>query len=87
MQLSNGLADPVGLWLGHLLFDSVFVVLLSTIIIIIFAAVAGNRFFGLGFFVSQYMHVNSMLLTLLKCSGLSLFYMELLEHYSLTAFP
>ena len=52
MQLSNGLADPVGLWLGHLMFDSIFVVVASTIIIIIFSAVS-NQFHGLGLFVSR----------------------------------
>ena len=51
MQLSNGLADPAGLWLGHLMFDSVFAVISATIIIIIFAAVS-NQFHGLGLFVS-----------------------------------
>ncbi|KIJ66518.1 hypothetical protein HYDPIDRAFT_174588 [Hydnomerulius pinastri MD-312] len=49
MQLSNGLSDPIGLWLGHLLWDSIFSVTLATIIIIIFAAVS-NQFHGLGFF-------------------------------------
>ncbi|KDR85831.1 hypothetical protein GALMADRAFT_234928 [Galerina marginata CBS 339.88] len=48
MQLSNGLTDPIGLWLGHLLFDSIPVVILSTIITIVFA-VASNQFHGLGF--------------------------------------
>lgn len=52
MQLSNGLTDPIGLWLGHLIFDTIFSVLLSTIIIIIFAA-ASNQFHGLGLFVSR----------------------------------
>ncbi|KAJ3534775.1 hypothetical protein NM688_g7082 [Phlebia brevispora] len=49
MQLSNGLADPAGLWLGHLMFDSIFGVIAATIIIIIFAAVS-NQFHGLGLF-------------------------------------
>ncbi|EDR15973.1 uncharacterized protein LACBIDRAFT_187302 [Laccaria bicolor S238N-H82] len=49
MQLSNGLADPIGLWLGHLMFDTVTVVILSTIIIIVFAT-ASNQFHGLGLF-------------------------------------
>ena len=53
MQLSNGLADPVGLWLGHLMFDSVFSVVSATIIIIIFAAVS-NQFHGLGLYVSHF---------------------------------
>lgn len=50
MQLSNGLSDPIGLWLGHLLWDSIFSVTLATIIVIIFA-VATNQFIGLGFLV------------------------------------
>ncbi|KAH7922678.1 P-loop containing nucleoside triphosphate hydrolase protein [Leucogyrophana mollusca] len=48
MQLSNGLSDPIGLWLGHLLFDSIFSVTLATIIVIIFATTT-NQFHGLGF--------------------------------------
>ena len=50
MQLSNGLANPIGLWLGHLMFDAIWSILLSSIIIIIFATVS-NQFHGLGFFV------------------------------------
>ncbi|KAH7911599.1 hypothetical protein BJ138DRAFT_1062831 [Hygrophoropsis aurantiaca] len=49
MQLSNGLSDPIGLWLGHLLFDSIFSITLATIITIIFATTT-NQFHGLGFF-------------------------------------
>ncbi|KAF7302390.1 hypothetical protein HMN09_00872700 [Mycena chlorophos] len=49
MQFSNGLHNPVGLWLGHLMFDTIFTVIMSTIVIIIFAA-ASNQFHGLGFF-------------------------------------
>lgn len=49
MQFSNGLSDPVGLWIGHLLFDTIFAILSSTIIIIIFAA-ASDQFHGLGLF-------------------------------------
>ncbi|KAH7911590.1 P-loop containing nucleoside triphosphate hydrolase protein [Hygrophoropsis aurantiaca] len=49
MQLSNGLSNPIGLWLGHLLFDSIFSVTLATIIVIIFATTTG-QFKGLGFF-------------------------------------
>lgn len=51
MQLSNGLANPVGLWLGHLMFDSLFSLFASTIIVIIFVSVS-NQFHGLGFLVS-----------------------------------
>ncbi|KAJ7606783.1 hypothetical protein FB45DRAFT_847352 [Roridomyces roridus] len=48
MQFSNGLHNPVGLWLGHLAFDSIFTVIMATIVIIIFAA-ASHQFHGLGF--------------------------------------
>ena len=51
MQFSNGLSNPVGLWLGHVMFDSIFVVIVSTIITIIFAT-GSNQFHGLGFVVS-----------------------------------
>lgn len=51
MQLSNGLADPIGLWLGHLMFDGIFATVSATLIIIIFAGVA-HQLHGLGFFVS-----------------------------------
>jgi len=47
MQLSNGLTNPVGLWLGHLMFDTITTVVLSTLIIIIFATVS-DQFHGLG---------------------------------------
>ncbi|TDL26396.1 P-loop containing nucleoside triphosphate hydrolase protein [Rickenella mellea] len=49
MQLSNGLTNPVGLWIGHLMFDGIFTVIIATVIIIVFA-VASNQFNGLGFF-------------------------------------
>ena len=51
MQLSNGLADPVGLWLGHLMFDLIFGIVAVTVIIIVFA-VATTQLHGLGLFVS-----------------------------------
>ncbi|EIN14277.1 hypothetical protein PUNSTDRAFT_96008 [Punctularia strigosozonata HHB-11173 SS5] len=49
MQLSNGLSDPIGLWLGHLLFDSIFSVFAASIIIVVFGT-ASEQFSGLGFF-------------------------------------
>ena len=52
MHMSNGLSDPVGLWLGHLMFDSIFSVILATIIVIVWAT-SSNQFHGLGFFVSH----------------------------------
>ncbi|KZT02088.1 P-loop containing nucleoside triphosphate hydrolase protein [Laetiporus sulphureus 93-53] len=49
MQLSNGLSNPVGLWLGHLMFDSMFSIIISSVMVIVFAA-ASNQFAGLGLF-------------------------------------
>ncbi|KAI0027064.1 P-loop containing nucleoside triphosphate hydrolase protein [Vararia minispora EC-137] len=48
MQFSNGLSNPAGLWLGHALFDALFVVAIATVIVVVFA-VASNQFHGLGF--------------------------------------
>ena len=70
MQLSNGLTDPVGLWLGHLLFDTISVVIISTIITIVFAAVASSNFYGLGFFVSpKSLCAERICLTLVAVAG------------------
>ncbi|KZT73392.1 hypothetical protein DAEQUDRAFT_684394 [Daedalea quercina L-15889] len=49
MQLSNGLSNPVGLWLGHLMWDTCFSIVIASVIIIVFAT-ASNQFAGLGFF-------------------------------------
>ncbi|KAG6374623.1 hypothetical protein JVT61DRAFT_3986 [Boletus reticuloceps] len=48
-QLLNGLSDPIGLWLSHLLWDSIFGVIIATIVVIVFATVS-NQFYGLGLF-------------------------------------
>lgn len=50
MQLSNGLSNPAGLWLGHLMFDSIFSVFAATVTIIVFTSQSA-QFHGLGFFV------------------------------------
>ncbi|KAF7436184.1 hypothetical protein PC9H_003010 [Pleurotus ostreatus] len=47
MQFSNGLSNPVGLWIGHLLFDSICGVIIATVVVIVFVA-ASNQFHGLG---------------------------------------
>ncbi|KAJ7862845.1 hypothetical protein B0H13DRAFT_1097709 [Mycena leptocephala] len=47
MQLSNGISNPMGLWLGHLMFDSISVLIVSTVVIILFAFLT-PAFFGLG---------------------------------------
>ena len=52
MQFSNGLSNPAGLWLGHLLFDSMFGVFCATILTIVFAA-KSTFFQGLGYLVSN----------------------------------
>ena len=52
MQFSNGLNNPVGLWLGHLMFDTIVVVFIATVIIIVFAVAASQKFVGLGYLVS-----------------------------------
>ena len=52
MQLSNGLTNPLGLWLGHLMFDSITVVILSSVIVLIFGfSSIGSQFHGLGYLV------------------------------------
>ncbi|KAH6912548.1 nod factor export ATP-binding protein I, partial [Coprinopsis sp. MPI-PUGE-AT-0042] len=48
MQLSNGLSDLLGLWLGHLLFDTISVVVAMTIIIGAYVGTASGHFYGLG---------------------------------------
>ncbi|EIW75760.1 hypothetical protein CONPUDRAFT_131199 [Coniophora puteana RWD-64-598 SS2] len=48
MQRSNGLSSALGLWTGHLMFDSSFVVVISSLVVIAFAA--SGRFFELGFY-------------------------------------
>jgi hypothetical protein len=50
MQLSNGISNPMGLWLGHLMFDSISVLIVSTVVIILFAFLT-PAFFGLGLLV------------------------------------
>ncbi|KAJ7881460.1 hypothetical protein B0H13DRAFT_2049321, partial [Mycena leptocephala] len=47
MQLSNGISNPIGLWLGHLMFDCISVLIVSTVVIILFAFLT-PAFFGLG---------------------------------------
>jgi ATP-binding cassette subfamily A (ABC1) protein 3 len=57
MQLSNGLANPVGLWLGHLMFDSLFTLFIATVTIILFATVT-DQFNGPGFLVFAFLWQN-----------------------------
>jgi len=48
MQYSNGLTNPAGLWLGHLLFDGISSFIVATVVAIIFAT-ASNQFHGIGY--------------------------------------
>ncbi|OSD01185.1 P-loop containing nucleoside triphosphate hydrolase protein [Trametes coccinea BRFM310] len=48
MQFSNGLSNPAGLWLGHLMFDSLFSIVSASILVGVFAA-KSTLFHGLGY--------------------------------------
>ncbi|KAL7284960.1 hypothetical protein ACG7TL_000049 [Trametes sanguinea] len=48
MQFSNGLSNPTGLWLGHLMFDSLFSIVSASILVGVFAA-KSTLFHGLGY--------------------------------------
>ena len=54
MQFSNGISNPAGLWLGHLLFDSMFSTLGSTVLVIVYAAKFAYLFSGLGYLVRPF---------------------------------
>ncbi len=56
MQLSNGLANPAGLWLGHLIFDTIVGTIISLVVIIVFVAVSG-QFHGPGLLVCSFAFV------------------------------
>ncbi|KAI9454187.1 hypothetical protein HD554DRAFT_2247045 [Boletus coccyginus] len=55
MQLSNGLSDPIGLWLGHLFWDSIFGIIIATIVITILATVS-NQFYEFWLFICRDFH-------------------------------
>lgn len=44
MQLSNGVSNPAGMWLGHLLFDAIPGVIIATVVAAVFAATQSNQF-------------------------------------------
>ena len=52
MQFSNGLSNPAGLWLGHLMFDSIFSVVAATILVAVFST-QSTLFTGLGYLVCR----------------------------------
>jgi ATP-binding cassette, subfamily A (ABC1), member 3 len=60
MQFSNGLSNPVGLWLGHLMFDSIVVVILATVNIIVFGTVS-TQFHDFGLLVCSQTHLSDRL--------------------------
>ncbi|KAJ7324047.1 hypothetical protein DFH08DRAFT_347807 [Mycena albidolilacea] len=51
MQLPNGISNPVGLWLGHLLFDSIPRFIMATLVVILFT-ILPNQFYWLGLLFS-----------------------------------
>jgi ATP-binding cassette subfamily A (ABC1) protein 3 len=44
MQLSNGISNPAGMWLGHLLFDGIPGVVIATVVAAVFAATQPDQF-------------------------------------------
>lgn len=50
MQYSNGITNPAGLWLGHLMFDGISGLVVATVCAIVFATVT-NQFHGVGYVV------------------------------------
>ncbi|KAJ7137918.1 hypothetical protein C8R44DRAFT_607470 [Mycena epipterygia] len=47
MQLSNGISNPIGLWLGHLMFDSISIFIVATLVVVLLSKLS-QQFFGLG---------------------------------------
>ncbi|KAJ7137890.1 hypothetical protein C8R44DRAFT_975855 [Mycena epipterygia] len=47
MQLSNGISNPIGLWLGHLMFDSISIFIVATLVVVLVSKLS-QQFFGLG---------------------------------------
>jgi ATP-binding cassette subfamily A (ABC1) protein 3 len=44
MQLSNGVSNPAGMWLGHLLIDGIPGVIIATVVVAVFAATRSDHF-------------------------------------------
>jgi ATP-binding cassette subfamily A (ABC1) protein 3 len=44
MQLSNGVSNPAGMWLGHLLFDGIVGVIIATVVVAVFATTQSDQF-------------------------------------------
>jgi ATP-binding cassette subfamily A (ABC1) protein 3 len=44
MQLSNGVSNPAGMWLGHLLIDGIPGVIIATVVAAVFAATHSGHF-------------------------------------------
>jgi len=44
MQLSNGVSNPAGMWLGHLLIDAIPGVIIATVVAAVFAATRPDQF-------------------------------------------
>ncbi|KAJ6554510.1 hypothetical protein B0H19DRAFT_1262854 [Mycena capillaripes] len=78
MHLSNGISNPIGLWLGHLMFDSISILVVATLIVILFAHLS-HQFYGLGilwFIIVLYGITGTLMaycMTLIVLSPLSAF--------------
>ena len=44
MQLSNGVSNPAGMWLGHLLFDGIPGLIIATVTAAVFATTQSDQF-------------------------------------------
>jgi len=44
MQLSNGVSNPAGMWLGHLLFDGIPGLIIATVAAVVFAVMQSDQF-------------------------------------------
>ncbi|CAG7851662.1 ABC transporter A family member 6 AltName: Full=ABC transporter ABCA.6 [Serendipita indica DSM 11827] len=78
MQLSNGIANPASLWLGHLLFDGIFGVVVAIIVSVVFSKVSTQfSYLGLyGFTMVLYGYTSILFaycVTLFSASALAAF--------------
>jgi len=44
MQLSNGVSNPAGMWLGHLLFDGIPGLIIATVVAAVVATTQADQF-------------------------------------------
>ena len=61
MQLSNGVSNPAGMWLGHLLFDGIPGLIIATVITAVFAATQSDQFKFLPLLVCHFLQASLVL--------------------------